>query len=246
MNRNVCIIGATSAIAQEVGRLYAEKGARVYLIARNREKVEQVAADLNVRGVEGVDFDVADLADSAQHAQLIDRAVGKLGRLDAVLIAYGTLPDQKKCGNDFSEAERAIRTNFTSVVSFLTHLADIMERQRNGCIAVISSVAGDRGRASNYVYGSAKGALSLYLQGLRARLAKSGVSVVTIKPGFVDTPMTVHFKKSFLYTSPRKIAPRIVCAIERKKSVVYLPGFWRPVMAILRAIPEPIFKRLNL
>jgi short-subunit dehydrogenase len=132
------------------------------------------------------------------------------------------------------------------VIALATVLANRFEAQRSGSIAVISSVAGDRGRQSNYVYGAAKGAVTLLLQGLRNRLSKSGVQVLTIKPGFVDTPMTAEFKKGALWAKPDDIAHGIVSAIDRRRDVVYLPGFWRLIMLIIRHIPEPIFKRMSL
>jgi len=139
-----------------------------------------------------------------------------------------------------------LQTNFTTVVSLLTLLANLFERQGRGSIAVISSVAGDRGRQSNYVYGAAKGALTIYLQGLRNRLAKANVHVLTIKPGFVDTPMTRDFKKGLLWVGPDVIARGIVKAIDKRKDVAYLPFFWRYIMFIIKIIPERIFKRLSL
>jgi len=163
-----------------------------------------------------------------------------------VLIAYGVLGDQKACEQDFVVTEHLLRTNFLSVVSLLT-LLDRFERQRYGCIAVITSVAGDRGRQSNYVYGTAKGAISVFLQGLRNRLHSANVCVLNIKPGFVDTPMTAGIaRKGFLWAQPETIAQGIYQAIEKRKSTVYLPGFWRLIMLVLRHIPESIFKRLKL
>jgi short-subunit dehydrogenase len=156
------------------------------------------------------------------------------------------LGDQKACEQDFSLAEKEIRTNFLSCVSLLTLISNEMEKEKAGTIAVISSVAGDRGRQSNYIYGSAKGALNLFLQGLRNRMYPLGVRVLTIKPGFVDTPMTAAFKKNILFAKPDQIARGIVKAIDRKKDVVYLPFFWWGIMAIIKAIPEWIFKRLKL
>lgn len=143
-------------------------------------------------------------------------------------------------------AVEAIGVNFVSAASLLSHLANLMEKRRGGTIAVISSVAGDRGRQSNYVYGAAKAGLSAFASGLRNRLQKSGVSVVTIKPGFVDTPMTAHVKKGPLFATPEAVARGIVKAIDRRKDVVYVPGFWRPIMWLIRSIPERIFKRLSL
>ena len=139
-----------------------------------------------------------------------------------------------------------MQTNALSVISLLTLLANHFEQQRHGCIAVISSVAGDRGRQSNYVYGTAKGALSIFLQGLRNRLHKSGVQVLTVKPGFVDTPMTASLPKGPLWATPEKVAEDIDKAIENKRNVLYTPSFWFLIMAIIKSVPESIFKRLSL
>ena len=166
--------------------------------------------------------------------------------IDVVLIAHGTLPDQRACEASFATTRSALETNAISVISLLTHLANRFERQRGGSIAVVSSVAGDRGRQSNYVYGTAKGALSLFLQGLRNRLHGRGVDVITIKPGFVDTPMTAGMAKGALWAQPESIARGIVKAIERGRSVAYVPGFWAPIMWVIRSLPETLFKRLRL
>jgi decaprenylphospho-beta-D-erythro-pentofuranosid-2-ulose 2-reductase len=144
------------------------------------------------------------------------------------------------------EILKEFTTNCTSVISLLTILADYFEQQRRGCIAVISSVAGDRGRQSNYVYGAAKGAVTVFLQGLRNRLHKSGVAVITIKPGTVDTPMTASLKKGLLFASASSVGQGIYAAMKNRKEIVYLPWYWRPIMFIVRSIPEPIFKKLSL
>ena len=244
--KRTLIIGATSAIAGEFARISVEKGDRLFLAARNPVKLQTVAEDLKVRGGKKVATSVMDALDSGTHESLLKAAVAELGGLDTVLIAHGVLGDQKAAERDYRIAEREYQINFLSVVSMLTHAATYFENQRAGTIAVISSVAGDRGRQSNYVYGSAKGALSIYLSGLRGRLYKSGVSVLTIKPGFVDTPMTAHLKKGPLFASPRRVAAGIYRAIDRRRDVVYLPGFWGVIMTIIRLIPERIFKRLKL
>jgi short-subunit dehydrogenase len=163
-----------------------------------------------------------------------------------VLIAHGTLSDQKACEGSVELTLREINTNALSVVALLTLIANRLAQRRAGTIAVISSVAGDRGRGSNYVYGSAKALVTAFLSGLRQRLGKCGVNVVTIKPGFVDTPMTAAFDKGMLWAQPERIAHGIVRALDRNSSTVYLPGFWRPIMLVIRAIPESLFLRLSL
>jgi len=244
--KRVLILGATSAIAEHTARLFAQRGDQLFLVARNAQRLKTISDDLRVRGASDCDFRVADLSDNSEHADLLREATAQLGSLDVVLIAYGTLGDQKAGEQEFGAALQELQTNCLSVLSLLTLLANQMEKQKQGCLAVISSVAGDRGRQSNYIYGTAKGALSLFLQGLRNRLARTGVQVLTIKPGFVDSPMTRDFEKGLLWVGPAKIAEGIVRAIDKKRDVVYLPGFWRYIMLIIKLIPEKIFKRMSL
>ncbi len=244
--RKILIIGATSAIAQATAKLFAEKHHALFLVGRDADKLETIAADLKVRGAHQVDYTALDLNEFDKHPSMLEQANTSLEGLDTVLIAHGILDDQKAGEQDFIKAEQALRTNFLSVVSLLTPIANRLEKQRYGCIAVISSVAGDRGRQSNYIYATAKGALTIFLQGLRNRLHSANVCVLTIKPGFVDTPMTANFKKGALWAKPEAIARGIYRAIENRKNTVYLPGFWWPIMMIIRHIPEPIFKRMKL
>src|SRR5579863_2824032 len=224
--RKALIIGATSAIAQETAKLLAADGDRLYLVGRTHAKLAAVAADLKVRGAE-VAFEAADLNDLDGHEMLIEHAAAFMHGLDTVLIAHGTMSDQRKGEQSFAYTHDELMTNLLSVISLLTPLANRFERQRKGTLAVISSVAGDRGRRSNYVYGTAKGALSIFLQGLRNRLHKRGVHVITIKPGFVDTPMTNGFEKGPLWVGPEVIARGIHRAMTRHTPVAYLPWFWR-------------------
>jgi len=245
--QRVAIFGATSAIAQATARELAAKGVRLHLVGRDAAKLEAVRADLAARGTAGISTALADLDDTERHAALIDEAEQALGgAIDAALIAQGTLPDQAACQSDFARVEAEVRTNFLGPASIASHLANRFEPRRAGRIVAISSVAGDRGRASNYVYGSAKGALSIFLEGLRARLDASGVSVVTVKPGFVDTPMTAAFKKGALWAAPEKIARGIVSAMEHGGTEVYLPWFWWPIMFVIRHLPWAVFSRLKI
>ena len=245
--KQVMIIGATSAIAQSVARLYAVRGARMFLVGRNPARLEAVADDLRVRGAARVEFLAADLADQDRHPEIMAAAWDALPEMDFVLIAHGLLPDQSKCQLSVADTLHAIDVNFLSVVSLLTLLANRFEENGRGTFAVISSVAGDRGRQSNYVYGAAKSGLDAFLQGLRNRLSKSGVHVVTVKPGFVDTPMTAHIpERGLLWAQPDAVAAGIVSAVDKQKDVVYLPGFWALIMFVIRSIPERIFKRLSL
>lgn len=244
--KRVLILGATSAIAEQTARLFAARGDRLFLVARNADRLQAMCEDLRVRGAHACELRVQDLADQGQHAALLDEARQKLNGLDVVLIAYGTLGDQAASQQSVEVTLQELQTNCLSVLSLLTLLANHFEQQQSGCIAVISSVAGDRGRQSNYVYGTAKGALTIFLQGLRNRLSKANVQVLTIKPGFVDTPMTRDFRKGLLWAKPAQIAQGILSAIDRRKDVIYLPFFWRYIMLIIKSIPEKIFKRLSL
>jgi short-subunit dehydrogenase len=244
--KRILILGATSAIAEQTARRYAERGEQIMLIARDEDKLKRLAEDLKVRGADNTVWQAVDLNETEQHAALLDSVNQELGGLDVVLIAYGTLGDQKAGEADFVNALQELQTNCLSVLSLLTLIANRFEAQQSGTIVVISSVAGDRGRQSNYIYGTAKGALTIFLQGLRNRLGKAGVQVVTIKPGFVDTPMTRDFKKGLLWVKPEVIAHGIIKAVDKRKDVVYLPFFWRYIMLIIKLIPERLFKKMSL
>lgn len=245
MKKNILIIGATSAIAIEVARLYAKRGDNLFLIGRNQERLEAIANDLQVRGAT-VLYQPFDLNQVDQHEALIHFIKENFPTIDIVLIAHGSLPKQKICENSFEATYHELMTNYLSTVSLLTYLANDFEKQKSGTLAIISSVAGDRGRQSNYIYGSAKGGLSIFLQGLRNRLSKSNVNVLTIKPGFVDTPMTQDFKKGLLWAKPNFVAKKIVSAIDKKQQVIYVPYFWKYIMCLIKSIPEKIFSRMSL
>lgn len=243
----IAVFGATSAIAQAVARIYAARGARLFLVGRDAAKLAAVRDDLVARGAKQADIATADLAAMDAHSALVDDAATALGGIDAALIAHGVLPDQARCQASFADARRSLDLNFTSAASLAHELANRFEKRRMGTIAVIGSVAGDRGRQSNYVYGAAKGALAIYLQGLRHRLHASGVKVLTIKPGFVDTPMTAAFPKGPLWAGPEQVARDIVRAMDRGTSgEIYVPFFWRAIMAIIKAVPERLFVRTKL
>ncbi|MCI0710593.1 MAG: SDR family oxidoreductase [Chloroflexi bacterium] len=240
------IVGATSAIAQETARCFAADGASFFLVARSQEKLETLKNDLIVRGANDVYCFALDLNEFERHRELVDAAIQAMNGLDSVIIAHGTLTDQRRAEEDFEYALQELNTNAISVILLLTIISNHFEEQRKGSIAVISSVAGDRGRGSNYIYGTAKAAVSTYLQGLRNRMAKAGVNVLTVKPGFVDTPMTADVKKNFLFASPEKVGKDIYEAMKNKRDILYTPWFWMGIMMMIRNIPERIFKRLNM
>lgn len=242
----ILIIGATSAIAEATARCYAARGARIFLVARDATRLADIAQDLRIRGAADVAQATLDVNHLSDHARVLEQVWHQLDSIDVVLIAHGTLPDQAACESSVETALAEFATNGTSTIALLSALAPYMEAQRRGTLAVISSVAGDRGRQSNYLYGAAKAAVSTFASGLRQRLAKAGVSVLTIKPGFVDTPMTREFRKGALWAKPEVVAQGIVRAADRGSSVVYLPWFWSPIMLIIRHIPEFIFKRIKL
>ncbi len=244
--RKVLIVGATSAIAEAVARLFAAQGDLLYLAGRRAEALEAIAADLRVRGAARVQTEAMDANAIERHAALLDNADAALGGLDTVLVAHGTLSDQAACQQSVALTFQELHTNALSVIALLTLVANRFEAQRSGTIAVISSVAGDRGRQSNYVYGTAKAAVSTFLSGLRQRLHQSGVQVLTIKPGFVDTPMTREFPKGLLWAKPERVARDIVRAMEKGKNVIYTPGFWLLIMRFIKAIPEMLFVKIQL
>lgn len=240
------LLGATSAMAEHTARRLAADGDTLILGGRNPEKLEILKQDLLARGAGAVKvlppFDAA-APDSLPPVLEALKSVDP----DRVLVAFGDLPDPEDCEADPVAAARVLQVNAVSVMQLLTPLANRMEAQEDGVIAVISSVAGLRGRQSNYHYGAAKGALNVFLQGLRNRLQPVGVRVVTLLPGFVDSPMTAHLDQGPLFISAEKAGELIHKALTTSKAdVVYIPGFWRWIMLIIRLIPEPVFKRLKL
>ena len=245
MSESVLILGATSAIARGTAAAFAARGAALYLAARDLDELQRSAADLRLRyGVE-VHYGRFDAEATATHAEFFQSVLEAMPDISGVVLAFGYLGDQQ-AARDFNVGAKVIASNFTGAASILSLCANYFEPLQRGFIVGISSVAGDRGRQSNYVYGAAKGALGLYLQGLRNRLFASGVRVITVKPGFVDTAMTFGLPGLFLVASPQDIGARIVRALDKSADVVYLPWFWRYIMLIIQHIPEPIFKRLKL
>ena len=242
----MCIFGATSAIAQGAARTLAERGCELVLVGRDLERIESVAEDIRARSGAQVTAREMDFDDLGAFAPMLEEAKEIMGTLDSVLVAHGVLGDQAEAERDFSIAEEILRVNLLSVIAICTEAANQFEQQGYGDICVISSVAGDRGRQSNYIYGTAKGAVNIFLQGLRNRLYPHGVHVLCVKPGFVSTPMTAHLKQGPLFANPDDIGRQLVDALTWRENEVYLPRFWRPIMSAIRAVPEPFFKRLKL
>lgn len=241
--KKILIVGATSAIANDCAKIWAKENSEFVLVGRNKSKLDQIASDLTVRGAKSVEIKICDLNNFEFHSEILN----KIDFVDIALIAHGTLPDQDKCQSSVTTTLQEFSNNALSVIAFLTPLANKMEKQKSGVIAVISSVAGDRGRQSNYLYGSAKAAVTTFCAGLRARLFKAEVHVLTIKPGFVDTPMTQNLKlPKALVATPDKVAQDICRAIEKKSNTIYTPFFWAYIMLIIKFIPEKIFKKLKL
>jgi NADP-dependent 3-hydroxy acid dehydrogenase YdfG len=246
-SRNLLIIGATSAIAEATARRWAVPGCRMHLVARSQPKLEVVAADLRSRGA-AVQTAILDVNDFAAHQAIIDAAFAALERIDVVLLAHGDLPDQRQCEARLDATLQALNTNAVSTVSLLTLIANRLQAQGSGVIAVIGSVAGDRGRKSNYVYGSCKALVATFTEGLAGRLQPFGIGVITIKPGFVDTPMTAHIaKKGALWAQPAAIAALIDRRVAAGASgSFYAPRFWALIMLVIRLLPAPILYRLNI
>jgi decaprenylphospho-beta-D-erythro-pentofuranosid-2-ulose 2-reductase len=245
--KNILILGANSAMAKALIRRLAGPATRLILASRNLAELRKTAADAVIRG-QGpqplvLQFDALALETHARFAQDLMR---RIKTLDEVYVFFGALHPQAEAQKDFRLAQEILTANYVGAVSVLERLAPHLERRRQGLIVGISSVAGDRGRQSNYFYGSAKAAFSTYLQGLRNRLSKSKVHVLTVKPGFVDTPMTRHLKKGLLFASPEAIARGLIQAVRQRRNVVYLPGYWRWIMLVIKSIPEALFKRLSL
>jgi decaprenylphospho-beta-D-erythro-pentofuranosid-2-ulose 2-reductase len=244
--RRILVLGATSGIAEACIRLWANRGDALYLVARNADKLAVVAADARTRGASHIGMATANLDDTGAHPEVLAHAINSLGGLDVAFLALGVLGDQSEAERNFATADQILHTNFTAPVSLLTWLANYTAQRHAGTLAVLSSVAGERGRKSNYVYGSSKAGLTAFVDGLRNRIDREGVRVMTIKPGPVKTAMTEGMKGSAKFADVEVVAATLVKAIDKGTDVVYVPGIWRVIMAVIRAIPERIFKKLNL
>ncbi len=242
------VLGGSSAVARAFARLAAEGGADLLLAGRDRADLERTAADIRVRTgrrAEALYFDADPYTDHDAFAGMCRAKLGEDGTLN-VLLAFGAMPAQEDIDRDFAYGQQAILANYTGAVSILQQLAPILAAQGRGRVVALSSVAGDRGRLKNYVYGSAKAGLNAYLQGLRARLFRAGVRVTTIKAGFLDTAMTYGKPGLFLVASPEACARACLEHAAKGSEVAYFPRFWWAIMAIIKAIPERVFKRLSI
>lgn len=241
----ILLVGATSAIAEHLARRLASRGASLYLTGRDGGRLARIAEDLRVRGAGEVAVEVLDLHADDALPGLPERAATALGGLDTVIVAAGLLPDQAAVNTDGALLRAAMLINATAPMLLLNAAAARFEQQGHGQLVAIGSVAGDRGRAVNTAYGAAKGALEIYLSGLRQRLQPQGVKVLLVKPGFVDTPMTASFSKGPLWAAPERVAADILRALERGRAVTYTPWFWRWIMLVIRQLPEALFVRLR-
>ena len=242
----IIVLGALSDIAEATCRLYAAEGAKLVLAGRDRKRLESVAADLRVRGCAQVEVASVDLAKVDPEKSLADWGA-KLGGVDIILLAYGALGDQRDVERDLGAAATLIDVNFKSAALWCLAAANALEAQRQGALVVIGSVAGDRGRQSNYLYGATKAGLGILVQGIAHRLAPSGARAVLIKPGFVDTAMTAHIeKKGALWSSPEKVAALIRKAAASGRPIAYVPGYWRLIMTVIKSVPAQIFHRTKL
>lgn len=247
--KRILVLGATSGIAEASIRIWASRGESLFLVGRNIDRLNAVAADARTRGANFVDTAVADLDNTAAHPELLAHCINGLGGLDVAYVAVGVLGDQSRAERSFAETDQILHTNFFAPASLLTWLANYCAQRHAGTLAVLTSVAGERGRKSNYIYGSSKAGLTVFVDGLRNRVDREGVRVMTIKPGPVKTAMTEGMKGESKFADVDKVATTIVKSIDKGPKgpdVLYVPGIWRIIMTVIRAIPESRFKKLNL
>lgn len=245
MSQTWIILGATSTIARAFARLVSDRGDGVVLAGRDMTELDTIATDCRMRGAANAEAIAFDARDAATFQPIIDRARA-IGGITSAAVFVGSMPSQDEIDADPSLIDGTITDSFTGPARFLTMLAPLLEENGKGTIVGVGSVAGDRGRLGNYVYGSSKAGFHAYLSGLRNRLGRSGVHVVTVKPGTVDTAMTWGMDKLPFLAQPEKVAADIVKAADKKKDVLYTPIIWWPVMTIIRTIPERIFKKLQI
>ncbi|MBM7068202.1 SDR family NAD(P)-dependent oxidoreductase [Actibacterium sp. 188UL27-1] len=239
------ILGATSSMARGLARALADRGAGLLLAGRDMADLEATAADCTLRGARLAEAVKFDARDPSTFGPILERLGKEDGSLNCACFV-GSMPPQADIDADPSLIEGVITDSFTGPARFLTALAPMIEARQMGCIVGVGSVAGDRGRVGNYVYGSSKAGFHTYLSGLRNRLTRSGGHVVTVKPGFVDTAMTWGLEGMFLVAPPDAVAASILKAVEKERNIIYTPFFWRYIMMIIRSVPEPIFKKMSI
>lgn len=246
MIKNIYVFGATSKIAEETIKHFAKDGANFFLVGRDFAKLEIVKKDLIARGSKKIVLEECDALDWEKHETTLTNADKELGQIDLFFVAHGTLPDNEGIRNTPSKVLEEFNINCNSIISLCTVASKYFEEKGKGTIAVISSVAGERGRQSNFIYGAAKSGVSAYLQGLRNRLFEKGIKVITIKPGMVDTPMTADMKKGLLFANPTSVGKQIYKGILAGKDIMFVPTYWKLIMGVIKSIPESIFKKLKL
>ncbi|UYV38502.1 SDR family oxidoreductase [Rhodobacteraceae bacterium D3-12] len=245
MKETWIILGATSSMARALARTLAEQGHSLFLAGRDMDDIARIAADCTARGAPLAQAVKFDARKPATFTPLIETLAQQEGTLNAAVFV-GSMPEQEAIDADPALIDGTIMDSFTGPARFLQMLAPLIEERGSGTIVGVGSVAGDRGRVGNYVYGAAKAGFHTYLSGLRNRLTRAGGHVVTVKPGFVDTAMTWGIEGMFLVAPPEKVAADILRAVKKRRNVIYTPFFWRYIMLIIRSIPEPIFKKLSI
>ena len=245
MNETWIVLGASSAMARAFARTVAARGDAVILCGRDMDDIRAQAADIRLRGARDSAAMPFDARAPDGFAAIVQAAESREGRINAAVFV-GSMPPQGEIDIEPELIAGTVADSFTGPAQFLHMLAPLIESRGSGTVIGVASVAGDRGRLSNYVYGSAKAGFATYLSGLRNRLARAGGHVLTVKPGFVDTAMTWGLPGMFLVASPEDVAGAMLRAADKKRNVIYTPGFWRAIMTIIRLIPEPIFKKLKV
>lgn len=240
------VFGATSSLARGIASSLAKRGWNLVLAGRDEEELDRLCADLEIRFGITASALVFDALDLDSLPAMWSELTSHYPDLKGVVIVFGFMGDQESMAADPVSILPVLHSNYTGACLVAQLAAKTLEEKQQGWMIGISSVAGDRGRMSNYVYGSAKGGFTLFLQGLRARLQKVGVPVLTVKPGFLDTPMTYGKKGIFLPGSPWVIGEKILLALEKGKDSIYLPGFWKLIMTIIKSVPEKVFKKTRL
>jgi len=244
--KRILVLGGYSGIAQKVEEKWAHKGASFYLVGRDHSKLEVVRNHLKTLGANEVFIEQMDLTNLNEHRNILQRAINSLNGLDLLFVCYGILPNQKELEKEPIKIVENYNINTISLIHFVTIVANYFESKKTGTIAVVTSVAGERGRKSNFFYGSAKACVDVYLQGLRHKLSSSNIKIITIKPGVVDTPMTKDLDKKLLIASPEKVATDIIRGIDKGQLVIYTPWYWKYIMLIIKLLPQKIFNRLNI